>query len=209
MVMDQREETNEVVISQSAGVLLPGSVFESKYEVLAQLNDGEVFKCNDQLMNREVVVKILDSHSPNSEKEHERLVCEAQVLTAFSHPSVVAVYSFGLSEGRPFLVMPYLEGESLAKLLSTDRKLDAIRVVRIFHSIGEGLAALHARGIIHRNLKPGNIIVPSNDDGDSVIIGFDLAKSALDAGSSATIGTKNLLSASKYCSPEQCSQFCS
>jgi len=136
---------------------------------------GIVYAASDPELDRVVAVKLLRSELVDELRRpamEERLHREARAMAKLSHPNVVAVYDVGTHDGRVFIAMEYVEGEALAKWLESPRTLASI--LDAFRAAGSGLAAAHAQGVVHRDFKPGNVLV--GDDGRVRVTDFGIAK---------------------------------
>jgi hypothetical protein len=146
------------------------------YEIVAPIGAGgmgEVYKFRDTRLNRDVAIKILPGSFAADAERLRRFQLEAHTAGALNHPNILAIYDVGTYEGTPYLVSELLEGESLSDRLKRG-KLGTNRAVDYGRQIAAGLAAAHAKGIIHRDIKPGNIYVTK--DGRVKILDFGLAK---------------------------------
>lgn len=154
-----------------------------RYQIVAKLGSGGtavVYKAVDTVLNREVTVKILQEQFTSNQKFVMRFRKEAQAIAALSHPNIVSVYDVGCSdEGEPYLIMEYVEGKTLKEIidkmgpLSLDRSLDYV------HQILAGLNHAHSYGVIHRDIKPQNIMI--TPEGQVKIMDFGLAMNLTDA----------------------------
>ena len=127
-----------------------------RYRLLEPLGRGAmsaVWEAEDLELARRVAVKTL---APSADRQ--RFEREARAVAALSHPNIVAVYDYGASEGRPFMVLECLAGGSLEERLSGDRPLSDDETRRIAADVAAGLAHAHERGLVHRDLKPANIL---------------------------------------------------
>ncbi|MFJ1901088.1 MULTISPECIES: serine/threonine-protein kinase [unclassified Streptomyces] len=160
---------------------------------------GEVWRAADEVLGRSVAVKLLlGEHADESATARFRL--EAQTAARLSHPHLVAVFDFGSWEDRLFLVMELVEGRSLADLLLSQERLDPEQVARIAGQAAAGLAAAHRQGIVHRDIKPGNLML---DAEGSVKIGdFGIAQ-FVDDPSAALTTTGHIVGTSLYLAPER------
>jgi serine/threonine-protein kinase len=160
---------------------------------------GEVWQAYDELAGRAVAVKLL--HSQNSEPTATaRFRLEAQTAGRLSHPHVVGVLDFGEQEGRLFLVMELVEGDSLSHVLTQAGSLPAEQVARIAAQSAAGLTAAHEQGIVHRDIKPGNLLLDA--DGSVKIGDFGIAQFMNDPGGALT-ATGQIVGTSLYIAPER------
>lgn len=135
---------------------------------------GVVYRGRDAARGRDVAIKLLAAPSRKGSRAEARLLAEAQAVAAVDHPAICGLIETGqLPDGRTFLVLPYYEGETLKARLARGA-LPAADAVRIAAEIARGLAAAHRRGIIHRDIKPGNLMLGS--DGQVRILDFGIAK---------------------------------
>jgi serine/threonine protein kinase len=119
---------------------------------------GEVYKATDTRLQRIVAIKVLPLELTNDPAATRRLEREARAITALSHPHICPLFDIGHQDGTDFLVMEYLEGETLAQRLSRG-KLPLDQALRYAVQVADGLGAAHKAGIVHRDLKPGNIML--------------------------------------------------
>ena len=150
------------------------------YEIGAPIGAGgmgEVFRAYDTRLHRDVAVKVLPPAFSRDPERMRRFLQEAQAIAALSHPNILAIHDFGEHEGSPYIVMEYLEGESLRQRLNTG-PLTLRKTIEVAEQIARGLAAAHEKGIVHRDLKPENIFVTR--DGRVKILDFGLAKLPLE-----------------------------
>jgi hypothetical protein len=118
---------------------------------------GRVYRGFDQVLNRPVAVKVLtDLDAPMIVQRFER---EAQTLSQLNHPNVASVYDYGMDGNRPFMVMEYIHGKSLGSVLEKLKSLEPPRAIELVGQIAEGLASAHDIGIVHRDIKPDNVII--------------------------------------------------
>ncbi len=172
------------------------------YRVLRPLGAGGmglVFEAEDSQLRRRVALKVMRPHLADDTASRRRFVREAQAMAAVEHEHVVSVYQVGEEHGVPFLAMPLLRGEPLEARLHRDGKLPLAEVLRIGREAAEGLAAAHARGLVHRDVKPANLWLEEN--GRLKVLDFGLAR-ATDGEDSLT-QTGNVLGTPRYMAPEQ------
>ncbi len=160
---------------------------------------GEVWRATDLLLNRAVAMKLLRPGLADHPETLARFRAEAQHAASVSHPGIAQVYDVGDDDGAgsPYLVMELVEGPSLAELLR-DGPLDATRTMHLVARVAGGLAAAHAAGLVHRDIKPGNLLLGPN--GQVKITDFGIAHAAWSA--RLTI-TGMLLGTPGYLSPER------
>lgn len=184
----------------------------SKYQVLAELGSGAmgtVYKAQDIYLKRFVAIKVLaDKYLQNGEMA-ARFEREARAVSMLAHPNVCAIFESGKWQGRPFLVMEFLDGKTLEERMGTAR-LSAQQVLRVATPVASALEAAHKAGIIHRDIKPGNIFLTSQ--GAVKVLDFGLAKvtreepaMGVDAPTVVTFVTSPgaVLGTFAYMSPEQ------
>ena len=158
-----------------------------------------VYLAHDRELDRVVAVKRLADNLAHDRSFRDRFLREAQLAAPLSHPNVVRVYDFGHDpDGRPFIVMEYVEGGSLAEALARDGALSPARVVAVARDCCAGLAYAHAAGLVHRDLKPQNLLL--DPDCRVKIADFGIART-LD-GTSLTL-TGSVLGTAGYLAPEQ------
>ena len=159
-----------------------------------------VYLAHDRELGRAVAVKLLADNLANDPTFRDRFLREAQLAAPLSHPNVVRVYDSGQDDDcRPYIVMEYVEGGSLADALARDGALSPARVVAVARDCCSGLAYAHAAGLVHRDLKPQNLLLDL--DGRVKIADFGIART-LDDGTSLTL-TGSVLGTAGYLAPEQ------
>ena len=171
-----------------------------RYELKRRLASGgmaEVFLAHDRVLDRPVAVKVMRAglEIPHA---HQRFTHEARTLAQLRHPNLVTLLDAGTTEDRPFLVMELVDGQTLAERCS-GHALPERQVTRIGGAIASALEHVHASGVVHRDVKPGNVLLAS--DGRVLLSDFGIAK-LLD-GSSALTQTALTLGSPPYLSPEQ------
>jgi serine/threonine protein kinase/Tfp pilus assembly protein PilF len=172
----------------------------SHYRILKKLGEGgmgEVYLAEDTKLNRRVALKFLPTQLASDEKFRERFKREARAAAALNHPNIITIHEVSEYRGRPFIAMEYVGGESLKDLIA-EKDLSFGKVIDIAGQICEGLATAHKSGIIHRDIKPQNIVV--DKDGRARILDFGLARLERDAMLTRTGSTVGTVA---YMSPEQ------
>jgi serine/threonine-protein kinase len=135
---------------------------------------GEVYEARDEVLERDVAVKILPAAASDDSRSLARLRREAQAAAALTHPNCVAVHDFVVADGRAFIIMELVLGRSLSRMLDGGAALPPSRAVRIARDVADALAYAHARGVTHRDVAPGNVIV--GPDGRTKVLDFGLAR---------------------------------
>jgi serine/threonine-protein kinase len=174
-----------------------------RYELMDHLATGgmgAVFRATDTRLHREVAVKVLKPELAGDPKFVERFRREARAAAALSHPNVAGVFDYGEDEGRNFIVMEYVRGRDLARLLREDGPLSSERTALIGAQIAEALAHAHEAGLVHRDIKPANVIVGPDDR--VKVTDFGIARAQAD---SSLTATGSVLGTAQYISPEQAS----
>lgn len=134
---------------------------------------GEVYRARDTRLGRDVAVKLLASESAGDSDRRQRFVREARAASRLNHPNIVTIYDIAESSGNLFIVMEYVTGRTLDRILS-ERSLSSAQVIQLGTQIASALSKAHAAGIVHRDLKPSNIVI--TEDGDAKILDFGIAK---------------------------------
>ncbi|WP_084558104.1 protein kinase domain-containing protein [Hamadaea tsunoensis] len=180
-----------------AGIMLAG-----RYEMeqrIASGGMGEVWRAFDRVLGRTVAVKCLLSSSADEPEFVQRFRDEARIMATVSHPGVVEVYDFGDDPVvGVYLVMKFIEGESLARALSRLGRLSPEATMRLVAEAAEALHAAHLRGVTHRDVKPGNLLL--RPDGSAVLTDFGIARSA---GTPGHTMTGSLMGTAEYLAPER------
>lgn len=178
-----------------------GTVLSGRYRLdgrIATGGMGSVYEATDQRLERKVAVKLLKEGLAEDPRFIERFRREARAAGALSHPNIAAVFDFGSDDDRHFMVMELAHGRDLARVLREEGPLDPERSVLIGSQIAAALAHAHAAGVVHRDIKPPNVIVA---DGDRVkVTDFGIARAVGDATLTAT---GSVLGSAHYLSPEQ------
>ena len=176
-----------------------GIVLGKRYEVLSKVGAGgmaDVYKGHDQMLNRYVAIKVLKKEFREDENFVRKFRSEAQASAGLLHPNVVNVYDVGEDRGLYYMVMELVEGITLKEYIEKKGRLSHKEVISIAIQMCSGIGAAHAAGIIHRDIKPQNIII--SKDGKVKVTDFGIAKAV----TSNTIST-NAMGSVHYTSPEQ------
>ncbi len=188
-----------------------GALVRGKYEILAKLGAGgmgTVYKARHLHFHEICALKVVKSHLLEESEFLQRFRSEALVMRRLNHPNAVQVRDFDETEdGRPFMVMEFIEGRSLDEVMTLEAPLDPARAARIAAQVCSALGAAHQLGIIHRDIKPSNVLLVASDKGEQVkVLDFGIAK--VKEGSStlhkaSLTGTGFVVGTPEYMSPEQ------
>jgi eukaryotic-like serine/threonine-protein kinase len=187
--------------------LTPGSRL-GPYEIVGPIGAGgmgEVYRARDTRLGRDVAVKILPTHLSSDPDRHERFLREAKCVSALHHPNICVVYDIGSQDGIDYMVMEYIAGQTLDKLIPPGG-LAANICIRYALQVAEALSSAHAAGVVHRDLKPSNIMI--EESGLVKVLDFGLAKVAVPATALSEAGTLLtmpglIVGTIAYMSPEQ------
>lgn len=180
-------------------MIKPGMFISDRYEIIDKVGSGgmaDVYKAKCHRLNRYVAIKILKSEFSSDKNFVSKFRAEAQSVAGLSHPNIVSVYDVGDDDGLYYIVMELVEGITLKRFIERKGKLDVKEAVGIAIQISQGLEAAHENHIIHRDIKPQNIII--SRDGKVKVADFGIAKAA----TSNTV-SQNAIGSVHYLSPEQ------
>jgi eukaryotic-like serine/threonine-protein kinase len=180
--------------------LAPGTVVDGRYRVLSRLGSGgmaDVFLAQDQQLGRNIALKLLHRRFAEDPGFVERFRREAQAAAGLQHPNVVGVYDRGDYDGTYYIAMEHLPGRSLKQLIRQEAPLEPVRAIDITLQILKAARFAHRHGVIHRDLKPHNVIV--DESGHVKVTDFGIAR----AGASDMTETGSIMGTAQYLSPEQ------
>ena len=180
---------------------LIGRVFSNRYEVLRPIAQGgmaEVFVAHDRLLDRQVALKALFPEYAREPSFVERFRREAQSAAGLSHGNIVAIYDWGQEAGTYFIVMELVQGRSLRDLIRAEGPLDAHQAAEIAAEIASALGYAHRSGLVHRDVKPGNVLITST--GGVKVTDFGIARAGTADGLTQT---GSVMGTATYFSPEQ------
>lgn len=179
------------------------TVFNDRYELHRQIARGgmaDVYLARDLLLDRPVAVKVLFDQFSKDQQFVERFRREAQRAANLNHPNIVSVFDWGEERGTYFIVMEYVEGRSLAEMIRTEGSIHPDKVAEISSEVAAALSFAHRNGIVHRDVKPGNVLVSPN--GHVKVADFGIARALANVQSELTqAGT--VMGTATYISPEQ------
>ena len=177
-----------------------GTVIDGRYEVLSRIGTGgmaDVYLARDQLLGRQVAVKLLHHRFAEDQEFVERFRREASSAAGMSHPNVVAIFDRGEWDGTYYIAMEYLPGRSLKAVVREQGPLEPAAAIDIVIQILQAARFAHRRGVIHRDLKPHNVIL--DEEGRAKVTDFGIAR----AGASDMTLTGSIMGTAQYLSPEQ------
>jgi serine/threonine-protein kinase len=178
----------------------PGTIVDGRYEVLQRVGSGgmaDVYLASDQLLGRKVAVKVLHHRFAEDQEFVERFRREASSAAGLSHPNVVAVFDRGEWDGTYYIAMEYLPGRTLKAIVREHGPLEPAAAIDIVVQVLRAVRFAHRRGVIHRDLKPHNVIL--DEEGRAKVTDFGIAR----AGASDMTLTGSIMGTAQYLSPEQ------
>jgi serine/threonine protein kinase len=187
---------------------LIGKVLDERYEIRAPLGKGgmgTVYRGWQLSVDREVAIKVIHPKLSDDRSAVKRFLREARLASRLSQPNIVNVYDFGQSDGVLYLAMELLRGHTLTTELGQGRRINPKRTITMALQLCDALEAAHAQGIVHRDMKPSNIVILDDPPGRDLIkvLDFGLAKSLVQDSGSIVTNTDALLGTPLYMSPEQ------
>lgn len=210
----QETETVHAPVDRSRRSLQPGDVLQGRFRIrrfVGQGGMGEVYEAEDQELGGRVALKAIRPHHVGDPEFLGRFRREVQLARQVTHPNVCRVFDVGYhrdgANERAFLTMEFLDGETLSEHVRRRGPLEIEAALPLVRQMIEGLGALHEKGIIHRDFKPGNVMVVASVSGQSpraVISDFGLARVLIDSGVSADLSRSGLvIGTPDYMAPEQ------
>src|SRR5581483_9297609 len=181
-----------------------GDLVAGRYELEELVGTGgmsSVFRARDRQLERRVAIKILHEHYADDPEYLERFRREARAVARLSHPNIVTVIDRGDDDGRQFIVFEHVEGENLKELVLRSGRLPVRRALELALAVADGLAFAHDHGLVHRDVKPQNVLL--SRDGDVKVTDFGIARSLHVEHGVTQTGT--VLGTGDYLAPEQAS----
>jgi serine/threonine-protein kinase len=187
---------------------LVGSVLADRYHILKRIGEGgmgRVYLGEHVKMNRQCAIKVMSPALVNDAESASRFAREASNAARIIHPNVAAVFDYGESDGLVYLVMEFVDGEPLSRLLAREAPFALERAIDLGRQIADGLGAAHELGIVHRDLKPDNILVSRSRSGREVVkvVDFGIAKAMQEGAGEALTRTGLVIGTPEFMSPEQ------
>lgn len=200
-----KQEPEELI----ASAMQHGKVFAERFELGEKIAEGgmsSVFKARDILLDRQIALKLLDKERAKSGNFLQRFQDEARAGSRLSHPNIVQILNFGVSDGQPFIAMELLDGRTLQEVFASDGPFDRDRLKAVFSEVLSALIYAHEQNIIHRDLKPANIMLTREGTEEPLpkVLDFGIAKIIdLDNQDDSRL-TLGFSGSPLYMSPEQC-----
>ena len=180
----------------------PGVVLGGRYRLVGRIASGgmgTVWEARDETLERPMAVKVLNEGLADDPRFAERFRREARSAAGLSHPNIAGVFDYGEDDGRPYIVMELIDGEDLAERLARVGQLDPQQAATIGAEVATALAHAHGAGIVHRDVKPANVMLTR--EGEVKVTDFGIAAPL--EGSTGLTMTGSVMGTSRYISPEQ------
>lgn len=180
------------------------TLLDNRYRILSKIGVGgmaDVYKGEDTLLGRPVAIKILHANFASDDEFVSRFKREAQAAGKLNHPNIVNMYDVGYDQDMHYIIMEYVDGETLKEYITRHHRLSIDEAVKITISIGEGLEHAHAMGIVHCDIKPHNVIITNT--GRVKVTDFGIAR-AMNS-TNTVMYTNSIMGSAHYLSPEQAS----
>lgn len=179
-------------------------VLNGRYELQRRVGRGgmaEVFLALDRLLDRPVAIKILFPEFATDPSFVERFKREAKSAASLTHPNIVGVYDWGKEHGTYYIVMEYVDGQTLSDILRAEGRLAPKRAAQIAADVAAALGSAHAAGVVHRDVKPGNVLITKT--GDVKVADFGIARATTSTSEDNLTQTGSVMGTATYFSPEQ------
>jgi serine/threonine-protein kinase len=172
---------SSMAANQAPNLFSPGTILSGRYELLKNLGSGgmgKVFHALDRMTKQPCAIKVMHSHLARNDADLKRFEREANVTIGLKHENIVDVLDFGfIDDSKPFIVMEYIQGQSLADILDEQHRLSLSDFVTVFKQICQGISYAHDSGVVHRDIKPSNIMIVNVKGPLKVkIVDFGIAK---------------------------------
>jgi serine/threonine-protein kinase len=195
------EKRTEILNNRKSLNFQPGEVFAGRYRIIEKIGQGgmgEVFKATDLELSETVALKMIRPELSEKPEIVERFKRELQLARKINHPNVIRIHDLGSADGIRYISMKYIEGQSLKDLLRASGKLTIDKAIEISTQVADALNAAHMNGVVHRDLKPQNIMLDRN--GNALVLDFGIARSVAET---SLTGTGILIGTPDFMSPEQ------
>jgi eukaryotic-like serine/threonine-protein kinase len=183
---------------------LSASSYGGRYQVIERVGAGgmaEVYRARDELLGREVAVKVLSQRFASDRSFVERFRREAQAAANLNHPNIVSLFDYGSDNDTYYIVMELIDGRGLDEIIKQDGALLPERAAEIASDVAQALGRAHAAGIVHRDVKPSNIMITNN--GQTKVTDFGIARALAGNGEQTMTQTGMVIGTAAYLSPEQ------
>lgn len=208
MAQPEFDKTRITAIGTSGLTIALGEIVGGDYQLKSLLGSGgmgSVFCAEHVVLHKDFALKIVNPDVIN-ENSIERFLIEAKIIARLDHPNIVRVYNMGRHKAFPYYVMELLSGQALSNYLEAGKSLSCAQLLDIFEQVADGLQYAHSKGIVHRDVKPSNIILqpqPQLSGFEAKIFDFGIAK-VLDAKEPSLTSSGEIFGSPLYMSPEQC-----
>jgi serine/threonine-protein kinase len=182
-------------------------VLSAQYELDREIGRGGmgvVYRAKDRRLKRHVAIKLLPPELAFRSEIRTRFLREAETAAQLSHPNIVPIYSVDERDGLVYFVMACVEGDNLAKRMFDRGPLPAEETCRVLREVGDALSYAHERGVVHRDIKPDNILLDAESGGRALVTDFGIARAILEGADSRLTATGMAIGTPAYMSPEQC-----
>src|SRR5215475_5146455 len=182
-------------------ITLLGTTLNGRYRLEARIGAGgmsTVYRATDETLQRQVAIKLMNREIASDSDQLERFRREARAVAQLSHPHIVGVIDYGEDDSRPYIVFEYVEGETLKERIRRNGRLPIAEAVAYAIEIARALGAAHARHIVHRDVKPQNVLI--DEEGSAKVTDFGIARTLDEEGLTAD---GRVLGTTDYVSPEQ------
>ena len=181
-----------------------GRTYGGRYAIIERVGTGgmaEVYRARDELLGREVAVKVLSERFSRDRSFVERFRREAQAAANLNHPNIVSLFDYGSDDGTYFIVMEFIDGSSLSDIIRREGALMPERAAEIASDVAKALERAHAQGLVHRDIKSGNIMITRT--GQTKVTDFGIARAVGRDGEQTMTQTGMVIGTAAYLSPEQ------
>ena len=172
-------------------------------ELIARGGMGEIYRAQHPTLGCPVAIKILPKYLAENEAAYRRYDHEAQAIAQLKHPNIVGMYEYGTMDGMPYIVLEYIDGQSLSEILKQRGLLSLTEALPLFKEIASALDYSHAVGVVHRDIKPSNVMIERGNQKSPRVVLMDFGIAKLSSSMTQLTGTGILIGTLDYVSPEQ------